>query len=121
MAGIVAGSNEYFAKRGGHTSSGFLNALFEDALQRPIDADSKAAFTETAAADGARAQAVRAVMGSAEFQADLVDQTYLNVLGRSADSAGRTFWLQQLNHGVSNAQFVNSLMSSNEYVGKAAT
>src|SRR5207247_9965982 len=44
-AGIL-GSDEYLTTRGGGTVNGFLQALFEDTLHRPIDATGSQAFTQ---------------------------------------------------------------------------
>src|SRR5262249_31775585 len=37
LRAILIGSDEYFVTRGGGTVSGFLNAMFQDVLGRPID------------------------------------------------------------------------------------
>jgi hypothetical protein len=120
LAAIVVGSDEYFDRRGGGTNDGFLNALFEDALNRQIDAGAKSAF-EQALADGAtRSQVAALVLGSPEHRAGLVAQMYLSVLDRPADADGQAYWAGQLGHGRTDEQVLASIMASDEYFAKTA-
>src|SRR5262249_15711658 len=44
QAGII-GSPEYFQNRGGNTTLGYLNALYQDVLSRAIDPTGQAVFS----------------------------------------------------------------------------
>jgi protocatechuate 3,4-dioxygenase beta subunit len=50
-------------------------------------------------------------------QATYVDGLYRTILGRPADVAGLTIWVQQLVNGVSRVQVVNSIWTSAEHRG----
>jgi hypothetical protein len=54
---VLIGSPEYRTKRGGNTDQGFLDALYQDALGRPIDASGQATFS-AALTNGASHEAV---------------------------------------------------------------
>lgn len=47
-----------------------------------------------------------------------VDRVYLNVLGRSGDYAGLTYWTTRLNGGMSRGQVMANFSQSSEYVRK---
>ena len=117
-AAIIAGSDEYFATRGGGTNDGFLNALFEDVLHRPIDPQAKAAFEQDLANGATRSKIAAVVFASSEYHADLVDNLYLEVLDRPADTAGLDYWSAQLAQGDTDEQVLQGLMSSDEYFAK---
>jgi hypothetical protein len=48
--------------------------------------------------------------------AGFVDRVYQNVLGRPADSGGRTYWTNQLNAGTSRGQVMANFSQSSEFV-----
>ena len=119
LSASVAGSPEYFALLGG-TNEGFLAALFQDALNRPIDAEAKAAFGQVLAAGASRTQIAAIVFASHEYHADVVDAADLELLHRDADAAGLSFWTGQLDAGLTTEQLIASLAASDEYFGRSA-
>lgn len=119
LATIVAGSQEYFALYGG-TNEGFLTAMFQDALNRPIDAGANAAFGQVLAAGASRTQIAAIVFASHEYHADVVDAANLDLLHRDADVVGQSFWAGQLDAGVSNNQLIAALAASDEYFSRSA-
>lgn len=50
----------------------------------------------------------------------LVDRMYLNVLERSADDAGKAYWLDQMNAGLTQAEVLNYFAVSEENIANAA-
>ncbi len=70
-----------------------------------------------------------AFAGSAEFQnrygalsdGTFVDLVYANVLGRVADDGGRTYWLTQLQQGVSRGEVMIGFAESAEYIDRTQT
>src|SRR5262249_54075697 len=70
-AGIV-GSAEYFQRRGGGTNTGFLTALYQDALGRAVDPAGQNFFAPQLAGGVTRTQVAAEVFASAEFQRGLV-------------------------------------------------
>ncbi|HWB12697.1 MAG TPA: DUF4214 domain-containing protein [Pirellulales bacterium] len=119
VAEIVVGSQEYFGLHGG-TDDAFLAALFQDALNRPIDAGAKAAFGQALAAGASRAQIAEAVFSSREYHNDVVDDVYLRLLHRHADTAGQSFWTNWLDAGNTDEQLMAALAASDEYFGRSA-
>jgi hypothetical protein len=88
----ILGSAEYYQDAGG-TNVGFLEHLFEDTLDRAIDAPSLA-ILEQAMTDGVTAQEVAgAVLQSAEYHVKLVGQYYLAYLRRPLDPVGAQNWV----------------------------
>ena len=120
LAAVIIGSDEYFMQRGGGTNDGFLNALFEDALNRPIDAGAKAAFEQFLAKGMTRAQVGEIVFSSHEYHADLAGQMYLDKFGRTADAGGQGYFANQLDHGATDEQILAVIMASDEYFAKTA-
>jgi hypothetical protein len=119
LPAIVAGSQEYFALHGG-ANDGFLASLFQDALNRPIDAGAKAAFEQALAAGATRAQIAAIVFASHEYHATVVDEAYLALLDRHADAAGQSFWIDRLGASVTNDQLIASLAASDEFFNRSA-
>jgi hypothetical protein len=116
-AGIV-GSPEYFQVRGGGTISGFLNAIYQDALGRTPDAAGLADFTRILAAGATRSQVAATILGSQEFQQDLVQGFYTTLLGRAADTAGLNGFLAAFHQGATDQQIVAALAGSDEFFAR---
>lgn len=119
LAAIVAGSPEYFALHGG-TNAGFLTALFQDALNRPIDVGANAAFGQALAAGASRTQIAAIVFASHEYHAEVVDAANLDLLHRDADIAGQSFWAGRLDAGVTNGELIAAIAASDEYFSRSA-
>ncbi|HEV3342844.1 MAG TPA: DUF4214 domain-containing protein [Pirellulales bacterium] len=116
---MVVSSPEYFALHGG-ANDGFLAALFQDALNRPIDAGAKAAFGQALAAGANRAEIAAIVFASHEYHAEVVDAAYLQLLHRHSDAAGQSFWANLLDASVTNEQLLAALAASDEYFNRSA-
>jgi hypothetical protein len=119
LAEMVVSSPEYFALHGG-ANDGFLAALFQDALNRPIDAGAKAAFGQALAAGANRSQIAAIVFASHEYHADVVDAAYLQLLRRHSDATGQSFWANLLDAGVTDEQLIAALAASDEYFNRSA-
>ncbi len=119
LAEILVSSQEYFALHGG-ANGGFLDALYQDALNRPIDAQSKAAFEQALAVGATRTQVAVLVFGSHEYHADVVDAAYLHLLHRHADAGGLAYWSARLDAGATDEQLFAALAASDEYFNQPA-
>lgn len=119
LAEIIASSDEYFALHGG-TNDGFLSALFQDALQRPIDPATLALFEQDLAAGATRLQIAEIVFSSHEYHADVVQNAYTQLLGRTTDAAGAAYWAGLLDNGLTDEQLFAAIAASNEYFAKTA-
>ncbi len=84
----LAASNEFFSTQGGGTDAGFLNALYENLLGRPIDPTGQAVGSQALAAGASRAKVAAGVVGSLEFQQDLLTSYYQQFLGRAPTRPG---------------------------------
>jgi hypothetical protein len=116
-AGIV-GSPEYFQVRGGGTNTGFLTALYQDALLRAPDAGGLAGFTNVLAAGATRGQVAALIFGSQEFQQDLVQGFYQNLLGRPADTGGLNGFVNAMQHGATDQQVIAAIAGSDEFFAR---
>jgi hypothetical protein len=115
VAAGILGSREFFQIQGGGTKSGFLNALYQDALNRAIDSAGQASWLQ-AFANGARAVEVAgAVLTSLEYRQDLVESFYGQFLNRPADSAGLSSWVNSLKNGARDETVVAGILGSPEY------
>jgi Domain of unknown function (DUF4214) len=115
---IMVGSPEYFQHRGGGTNDGFLNALYQDALNRAVDPTGRAAF-DMALAQGTTTGMVAAdVFGGREFQQDLVRGFYQSLLNRAADTAGLNSFVNALQHGETDQQVIAAIAGSDEFFAK---
>src|SRR5262249_3300256 len=104
--------------RSGSTNDGFLDALYQDALNRPPDPFGRAAFNQALAAGASRTAVVQAIFGSLEYIQDLVQGFYLQFLGRSADPFGLDAFTNQLQHGVRDEDVIAQILGSSEYFDK---
>lgn len=120
LAGIVAGSPEYYQNRGGSTNDGFLDALFHDALNRPVDGGARAYFDHLLAAGTSRSQVAASIFASDEYLNDVVEAAYLNLLDRPADPGGQSYFAGQLKQGWTDAQVAAALSASDEYFAKTS-
>src|SRR5262249_14183726 len=114
----VAGSPEYFQSRGGGTVEGFLNALYDDALGRDVDAAGLAGWGRALANGVSRAQVAALVFARPEFPGELVRTYSDHFLPRSADVAGFDVWLSALEQGTTDAEVVAGIVGSPEYLNR---
>jgi hypothetical protein len=117
LAAAMAGSAEYFQSRGGGTNSGFLAALYLDALGRPIDSSGARSFGAALAAGVSRSEVAASLLGSAEDHRFLVSTYYNTFLERPPD-AGSAVWVNALNLGAGDESIIASFASSIEFYDK---
>jgi hypothetical protein len=115
VAAIMAGSDEYFFTRGGGSYEGFLEALYEDALVRPLDGSGLATFGQALARGIARAQIAATIFTSQEYRQDVVGGFYLKLLHRDADNSGMNTFVGLLSSGIRDEDIVATLVGSGEY------
>ncbi|HLJ95683.1 MAG TPA: DUF4214 domain-containing protein [Gemmataceae bacterium] len=118
VAAIMAGSSEYFQTRGGGSNSGFITALYQDALNRTADAGGQAAFSQALANGMTRTQVAAAIVSSAECHRDLVQGYYQAFLRRAADSGGLNAFTTLLGQGTHDQDVIAFVMGSNEYLAR---
>jgi hypothetical protein len=113
----LAGSNEYFALHGG-TVSGFLAAIYEDALGRQADPAGLNGFTQMLAAGTSRAQVATLFYSSTEYRINLVRSGYDFALERPADADGLLGWVGFLQSGGTDQALLSNLLGSPEGFAK---
>jgi hypothetical protein len=104
----LLGSDEYFSTRGGGTVNGYLQALYQDGLNRSIDpVGLQAATTLLSSNDSvtSRTALASAVINSQEGDIATIDHLYSEFLHRAPDSTGLNAFLAgfQENHNANNA------------------
>jgi len=120
LAAILVSAPEYRQSRGGGTNDGFLDALFQDALGRTVDASGRV-FYDAIMAKGATPASVAAIIfGSDEYRRDLVSGLYERLLDRPADPRGLDAFVGQLAAGQRDEQIIAEMVASDEYFAKTA-
>jgi uncharacterized protein (TIGR03118 family) len=117
-AAVIAGSQEYFQKRGNGTADGFLNALYQDGLNRTLDSGGQTVFTAAMQSGATPGQVAAVVFASAEFKAVRVRQLYQTFLHRGADNAGLGFFVGALQQGARDEDVIAVLVGSGEYFAR---
>jgi streptogramin lyase len=97
-------------------AAAFVQALYRNLLGRDADAQGLANWTASLEAEGTRLQVVQGVWASPEHRGRQVDQFYTTYLHRGADPAGRTFWTNALQGGLSETAVANAFLTSDEYL-----
>jgi hypothetical protein len=115
VSAFILGSPEYFQNRAGGSNQGFLEALYQDVLNRPIDPGALAFGLANLAQGGDRTAFALFVLQSREANRVLVQSTYEAILNRQADPGGLAFFTQALQTGATYEQLVAVLMASQEY------
>jgi len=115
-AGVLS-SPEFYADAGG-TDSGFVNAVYECILGRPVDSAGLATWTSALSNGVSRAQVAYAVDTSNESHVDDVTYFY-TALNRSPDPTGLSTWVGALNSGVPYQQVAADIFGSQEFYNDA--
>jgi hypothetical protein len=111
----LTSSPEFFLRRGNGTNDGFVNALFQDALNRPVDPVGRATFDRALASGATRAQVATAVFTSLEFRQDLVEGFFERFLNRVADGSGLNTFTALLQQRVRDEQVIADIVGSAEF------
>jgi hypothetical protein len=117
VAALLVGSTEYFSNRGGNTVTGFLNAIYLDALGRAPDSVGLNAF-KLALSSGANNTAVAtAIFSSTEYLDDDVNGYYVQFLRRNADPAGLANFASAIQNGSARDEdVIANLIGSTEFL-----
>ncbi len=110
----IIGSFEFFQNAGG-TNEGFLQSLYQNVLNRPIDASGHGFRTQELNAGISRTVVAYEVLTSTEYRSDLVKSYYEQFLNRSPDAAGLSMWTDQLAKGSLDQLVIAKIIGSQEY------
>lgn len=103
--------------------AGALVRLYAAAFERLPDQEGLQHWLQELQYGGSLNQVARSFTASSEFttrydaldSAGYIDQLYTQLLGRSAETAGKTYWKEQLENGQSRSDLLLSLSESQEY------
>jgi hypothetical protein len=115
VAALLVGSSEYFKNRGGDTTTGFLNALYQDGLNRSVDPTGEATLGMALANGSTTGMVASEVFRSQEFLEDQVQGFYRTLLNRLADNGGLNASVTALQQGATDQQVIASLAGSDEF------
>jgi hypothetical protein len=117
-------SPEYYAKNGG-TDAGFILGLYQDVLGRGVlgnnVSQAEVDYWVGVLHGVGRAAVARDFVSSDEYRSGLLNAWYQQYFGRSADSGGLSFWLQQMRQGLTLEQVQTALLVSPEYHQRVLT
>jgi PKD repeat protein len=111
----LLGSDEFFSSQGGGTDTGFLNALYQDVLNRPIDSGGTQVWDQALMNGMSRPAVATAVLASQESDTDEVQALYQKFLKRAADQTGLNTFVAALQQGTSNEVVSSEIVASAEY------
>ncbi len=115
LSGALTSSAEFF-KLAGSTNPGFIVLLYQDALQRAIDANSLNSLSlAMAMGTASRPTVSQFVFSSPEFTNDLVEFIYESYLHRAAEPQGLAFNAQTIMMGATYEQVTAVVMGSPEF------
>jgi uncharacterized protein (TIGR03118 family) len=114
----ITGSQEYFQTQGHSNNSGFLDAIYRDALKRAVDSRGRASFLRALTTGTTRTQVATIIFTSPEFRNDLVRSYYTRFLHRNADAGGLATFVGLLNQNTRDEEVIADLVGSAEYFGR---
>src|SRR5262249_44325371 len=119
-AAQIVASPEYFNGKGKGTNTGWLAAIFQDALGRAPDAFGSSFFGAQLSVGVPLVTVAGEIFGSSEYQKRTVDLLYQDFLRRHADTFGSNFFVTFYAQGVvggsdPDARIIAALLSSGEY------
>jgi hypothetical protein len=112
---ILTGSLEYLQVRGGGTTTGFLTALYQDALNRSPDAGGLATYTQALSQGSSRQRIAGAFFGSTEYLQGLVASFYQRFLNRAGDAGGLNSFVASLQAGMPDQVIIAAMLGSGEF------
>jgi hypothetical protein len=115
---VILGSPEYSQVHNAASNDAFLSQLYQDVLNRPIDANGRLTFLQALAAGVSRADVAATLLASTEYKTNLVQGYYQTFLGRPADSFGLNAYVSALQHGTRDEDVIQIFVASDEYFAR---
>jgi hypothetical protein len=97
----------------------WLEAVYHDLLNRPLDSAGLATWGGLLAKGVPRYDVVLDIEGSGEYLHDLVASVFNSCLGRAAAPADLSFWTAQLRSGLSDEQLEAAVLGSPEFFDRS--
>ncbi|NWC84191.1 DUF4214 domain-containing protein [Pseudomonas putida] len=115
-AALISVSEE--AQNRDQSNGDFVRDLYTNVLGRDADEDGLNTYVSALFNGTSRADVAKFIVGSEEAAqkstSEFIDALYGSALGRGADEAGKTFWTEQLENGLSQADVALSIIGSPE-------
>src|SRR5581483_7815365 len=99
----------------GSSNSGFLDSLYYDLLNRPIDSTSRNTDLSFLGLGGTRADLAGIILASTEYRSILIERYYQRFLHHAADNTGQTTFQNYLSSGGTDEGLIGFLAGSTEY------
>ncbi len=115
LSAFLVSSPEFRLGLGKGTNDGFLDALYQNALNRAVDSATRSLWNQFLEAGGTAAQVAGAIFSSAEYRFDVVELGYTSFLRRVGDLSGVVNFTNALAGGASDALYFSVLLGSEEY------
>jgi hypothetical protein len=115
LIAVIVSSTEYYQNRGDGTNNGFLEQLYSDLLDRPIDEGSLVLFTDLLSRGGTRLQVALFILGSSEYRSNQIQSFFKTFLQREASDSEIKFFLAFWQQGVRREQLIAQIIGSPEY------
>ncbi len=116
QAGII-GSAEYYQTAGG-TDAAWVTALYQNILNRPVDAAGLAYWTDYIKTHS-KESVVLGFVTSDEYRLGLIKGWFQIYLGRELDGSGAQYWLNQMKHGKTQEDIQAGILGSDEFRNRA--
>jgi uncharacterized delta-60 repeat protein len=115
LIGILVSSPEFIQGQGKGSADGFLDALYQDALDRAVDPGGRAGWKQALANGASFAQVAAAILASSEYRQDIVTAAYELFLRRQPDTGGLNGFTAALGQGARDEQVFAVIVGSPEY------
>jgi uncharacterized repeat protein (TIGR01451 family) len=115
-AGFI-GSAEFYTHAGG-TDKTWVDAMYQDLLDRLADAAGESYWTSQLAHGAQRSDVAYGFAASLERERTRITDDYMNYLGRAPDEAGLDYWVRQFAQGQTNENLITGFIASDEYYNK---
>ncbi len=113
---IIIGSPAFYAANG-NSPQGFLNAVYEDLLNRQVDQTSLTSYSNLISAGFPLSEIVLGVLSSPEYLNNLVTNDYMTYMGVQPDQNSLAAYTTALQSGTMNENMlVASLLGSGEWI-----
>jgi len=117
VSAALVGSTEYFNLHGSN-DLGFVDAMYEDGLNRLPDPAGLNTFLQDLATGTSQAAAAAMLFSSFEYRNDVVEANYQALLGRQADASGQAYFLNLLGSGTTDQTLAADILGSQEAFSK---
>jgi len=98
------------------SNASFLNALYQDLLNRAADAPGFASWSARLQSGVTRSVVISSFLASEEYRLDVIDAYYEQLLHRAADTGGAQHWLGVYDSGTTQDAIAVDLLTSPEFL-----